>query len=87
MATDYKFQGWMGLSPEAAEGKMEWQTFEPKAFQEDDVDIQITHCSVCGTDIHTLRSAWGPAKYRENTLSSLVSPPSPSTFAFISPGV
>ncbi|CRK21679.1 NADP-dependent alcohol dehydrogenase 7 like protein [Verticillium longisporum] len=63
MSTDYKFEGWLGLSPESAEGKMEWGSFEPKKWTEDDVDIQITHCGVCGSDIHTLRSGWGAATY------------------------
>jgi alcohol dehydrogenase (NADP+) len=54
----YKFEGWMGLSPEAAEGKMVWQEFEPKPWEETDVDIKVTHCGICGSDMHTLRSGW-----------------------------
>ena len=56
--TDYKFQGWMGLSPDAVNGKMEWQSYEPKNWQETDVDIKVTHCGICGSDLHTLRSGW-----------------------------
>lgn len=56
--TNYDFEGWMGLGPEAAAGKMVWQSFEPKQWEETDVDIKITHCGVCGSDIHTLRSGW-----------------------------
>ncbi|KAF7935455.1 uncharacterized protein EAE97_008362 [Botrytis byssoidea] len=63
MSTDYKFQGWMGLDAEAANGKMVWQEFEPKPFEETDVDIQITHCGICGSDMHTLRSGWGASDY------------------------
>ncbi|KAH7120217.1 NADP-dependent alcohol dehydrogenase [Dactylonectria estremocensis] len=63
MSTDYTFQGWMGLSPEAVKGKMEWQSFEPKVWKEDDVDIQITHCGVCGSDTHTLSSGWKATTY------------------------
>ncbi|KAL1871511.1 putative secondary metabolism biosynthetic enzyme [Paecilomyces lecythidis] len=61
--SDYKFQGWMGLSPEASQGKMVWQEFEPKPWEETDVDIKVTHCGICGTDMHTLRSGWGPTDY------------------------
>lgn len=43
-STDYKFQGWLGLDKDSAKGKMVWQGFEPKPFEEDDVDIKITHC-------------------------------------------
>ncbi|KAL8420399.1 hypothetical protein RB594_003257 [Gaeumannomyces avenae] len=60
---DYTFEGWLGKGPEAAKGKMEWGQFEPKKWTEDDVDIQITHCGVCGSDLHVLGSAWFPTKY------------------------
>lgn len=43
-----------------AEGKMVWQRFEPKPFDEaGDVDIQITHCGVSSSDLHTLRCGRG----------------------------
>jgi alcohol dehydrogenase (NADP+) len=58
-----KFQGWMGLDKSAAEGKMKFQAFEPKPFKEEDIDIKITHCGVCGSDLHTLRSGWGNTSY------------------------
>ena len=58
MTQDYKFEGWMGLDKEAAEGKMVWQEFEPKEWEETDVDIKISHCGICGSDLHTLRSGW-----------------------------
>ncbi|OQE16117.1 hypothetical protein PENSTE_c025G03433 [Penicillium steckii] len=61
--TDYKFEGWMGLDSSAAEGNMKWQEFEPKPWEENDVDIQVTHCGICGSDMHTLRSGWGPTNY------------------------
>lgn len=57
-STDYKFEGWMGLGPEAGQGKMVWQEFEPKPWEETDVDIKISHCGICGSDLHTLRSGW-----------------------------
>jgi alcohol dehydrogenase (NADP+) len=55
---DYKFEGWMGLDASSAEGKMVWSEFQPKAWEETDVDIKVTHCGVCGSDLHTLRSGW-----------------------------
>jgi len=63
MSTDHKFQGWLGLDKDSANGKMVWQEYEPKPFEETDVDIKITHCGICGSDIHTLRSGWAPADY------------------------
>jgi len=56
--TDYKFAGWVGVDKNAL-GNMKWQEYEPKAWEETDVDIQISHCGICGSDIHTLRSGWG----------------------------
>ena len=58
LENDYKFEGWMGLDPSSAEGNMVWQEFEPKPWEENDVDIRVTHSGICGTDIHTLRAGW-----------------------------
>ncbi len=58
MSTPYKFEGWLGLDKGSAEGHMVWKEFEPKPWTEDDVDIKITHCGICGSDLHTLRSGW-----------------------------
>lgn len=55
---NYKFEGWLGLDPKSVEGNMVWQEFEPKLWEETDVDIQVTHSGICGSDIHTLRSGW-----------------------------
>lgn len=48
----------MGLDPSCFEGKMVWQEFTPKTWEETDVDIKISHCGICGSDLHTLRSGW-----------------------------
>ncbi|KAL3484821.1 chaperonin 10-like protein [Aspergillus germanicus] len=63
MSTDYKFEGWVGLDASSADGNMQWLDFEPKPWEETDVDIKITHCGICGSDLHTLRSGWGPTDY------------------------
>jgi alcohol dehydrogenase (NADP+) len=63
MATDYKFQGWMGLDSNSIKGNMVWQEYEPKEWAETDVDIQVTHSGICGSDLHTLRSGWGETDY------------------------
>ena len=67
--TDYEFKGWLGYDPESVKGNMKWDTFEPKKWTEDDVDIKITHCGICGSDLHTLKTGWGEAKYRTSHLS------------------
>lgn len=58
MSTEYKFEGWMGDDASSSEGKMVWRDFEPKPWEETDVDIRVTHCGVCGSDVHVLRSGW-----------------------------
>jgi hypothetical protein len=61
---DTKFEGWLGKDKDSVEGKMEWGQFEPKKWTEDDVDIEISHCGICGSDLHMLSSGWGPTPYR-----------------------
>jgi alcohol dehydrogenase (NADP+) len=41
---------------------MVYQEYEPKKWEETDVDIQISHTGICGSDLHTLRSGW-PTMY------------------------
>lgn len=53
-----RFEGWCAKDASSVEGKMVWESFEPKKWTENDVDIRITHCGVCGSDLHTLRSGW-----------------------------
>ncbi|KZO94054.1 GroES-like protein [Calocera viscosa TUFC12733] len=37
-------------------------SYAPKTWTEDDVEIAITHCGICGSDIHTLSGGWGPVR-------------------------
>jgi hypothetical protein len=64
---DTKFQGWLGKDKDAVKGKMQWGDFEPKKWSEDDVDIEISHCGICGSDLHMLSSGWGPTPYRTSS--------------------
>ncbi|EEY19043.1 NADP-dependent alcohol dehydrogenase [Verticillium alfalfae VaMs.102] len=63
MAPDYQFEGWMGEDESSAEGNMVWEKYDPKKWEETDIDIRITHCGICGSDIHVLRSGWRQAPY------------------------
>lgn len=63
MSTSYKFQGWLGHDTSSVEGNLKWQGYEPKTWEETDVDIKVTHCGICGSDLHTLRSGWGETLY------------------------
>ncbi|KAF1317263.1 Mannitol dehydrogenase, partial [Globisporangium splendens] len=37
-----------------------WQ-YESRVLGSEDVETKISHCGICGSDIHTLDSGWGPA--------------------------
>lgn len=54
------FHGWVAHD---AKSPLEYTSYEPKPFTETDIEISVTHCGICGTDIHTLRSGWAPADY------------------------
>ena len=56
MSQDYEFKGWMGLD-EKAIGNMKWQSFEPKPWEETDIDILITHCGFVTLARRLLRSS------------------------------
>lgn len=36
---------------------------ERRSLGDDDVELEITHCGVCHSDIHTARNEWGGTKY------------------------
>lgn len=57
-AADYKFEGWAAHDASSIEGNMKWQEIKPKAWEETDVDIKITHCGMCGSDLHFLSNGW-----------------------------
>ncbi|RVD84211.1 uncharacterized protein DFL_005973 [Arthrobotrys flagrans] len=57
MAKD-TFNGWVGKDLSAADGNLVWEAFTPKTWEETDIDIEVTHCGMCGSDVHTLRGGW-----------------------------
>jgi len=38
-------------------------TYNPPKLSENFVEIEISHCGICGSDIHTIDSGWGPTNY------------------------
>lgn len=56
MASDRTFTGWVSDSPQTAVGNMVWKDFLVKEWEEDDIDIRVTHSAICATDHHTLSS-------------------------------
>jgi alcohol dehydrogenase (NADP+) len=63
MSEDYKFKGWLGLDKTSAQGTLEWREYTPRTWSEELVDIEVSHCGVCASDLHTLRSGWGETPY------------------------
>ncbi|KAK7206660.1 chaperonin 10-like protein [Myxozyma melibiosi] len=57
------FTGYLGLDANSVNGNLVKGTFNPKVFSDDDVDLKISHCGMCASDLHTLRSGWGATPY------------------------
>jgi len=37
--------------------------YNPPKLADDFVEVKISHCGICGSDIHTIDSGWGPSNY------------------------
>ncbi|TBU30289.1 GroES-like protein [Dichomitus squalens] len=61
MSTNMQFKGYALIDP-SKWTDLQVREFKPKNFQPDDVEIAITHCGVCGSDVHTLTQGWGESK-------------------------
>ncbi|KAK8088142.1 alcohol dehydrogenase (NADP+) [Apiospora hydei] len=55
-----EFQGFM-INELGKYKEFKKQTFKPKVFGDNDIDIQIECCGVCGSDVHTVTGGWGEA--------------------------
>ena len=53
MTSDAKFEGWVGLDKESAKGNLIWQSYEPKKFEETDVDVSLTPLSTPNLGQHS----------------------------------
>ncbi|KAG1468175.1 hypothetical protein G6F56_003993 [Rhizopus delemar] len=58
--TENTFIGWTCTG----KGKLLTQMEHPmRPWDENSIELEITHCGICGSDIHTLDSGWGPTDY------------------------
>lgn len=48
---------------QSASSPLQSYSFERRDPRPDDVVIEIQYCGICHSDIHTVRSEWGPANY------------------------
>ncbi|KAI8072020.1 chaperonin 10-like protein [Thamnidium elegans] len=60
MADDRTFNAWACTGKDKPLTKMQLTLRE---WTEDCVELDITHCGICGSDVHTMDSGWGPTEY------------------------
>ncbi|KAG0288713.1 hypothetical protein BGZ98_004165 [Dissophora globulifera] len=53
--TSVSFKGWASTGTAV----LSEFTYHPRPFGPKDVEIEITHCGICGSDIHTITEGWG----------------------------
>ncbi|RSH94429.1 hypothetical protein EHS25_004232 [Saitozyma podzolica] len=58
--SQYTFQGWAARDNDDYKGSLKLQSFDPKPWDEDDVDVRIMYCGICGSDVHVLSGAFFP---------------------------
>ena len=52
-----------GLAVHAAGAELLPYKFDPGELQPGDVEIEITHCGVCRSDVHLIDNDWGTSRY------------------------
>ena len=54
MPTPPKFQGWVAEDASAVDGHMVWKEFQPKDWEETDIDIQVSQS--CNPNLELIRT-------------------------------
>ncbi|KAE8251585.1 hypothetical protein A4X13_0g3931 [Tilletia indica] len=62
-SSEIEFIGWVAKDKNAIKGEMVWEKYTPPKLTPDSVTIKIECCGICASDLHTISSGWGPAKY------------------------
>jgi len=52
-----------GFALKSQDGKFEPWTYQPRILDDDEVEVKISHCGICGSDIHTAFGGWGHVNY------------------------
>ncbi|CAK4932266.1 unnamed protein product [Aphanomyces euteiches] len=61
MATNNVYHGQAAFEPGL---HVKAHEYEARPFDEDfGVEIKVTHCGICGSDLHTITGGWGPITY------------------------
>ncbi|KAF8927283.1 chaperonin 10-like protein [Dissophora ornata] len=51
------FTGWAAVPD--GKGVLQKWSYHPRPLNEEDIEVEITHCGICGTDIHFSTEGWG----------------------------
>jgi hypothetical protein len=73
-ATDNHTEEIKGYAAFEAKGQLKPFAYTPRPLGEEDVDILITHCGICSSDLHTIDSGWGPSNFPGTLSLSSFSP-------------
>jgi len=60
MANSEQIQAWACFE---ASGEIKQWSYTPRPLGADDVEIKITHCGICGTDVHRIDANLGPSPF------------------------
>ncbi|OQR82605.1 hypothetical protein ACHHYP_15741 [Achlya hypogyna] len=61
MASNGVFHGQAAFAPGL---EVKPHTFQARTFdEENDIEIKVSHCGICASDLHTISGGWGPIPY------------------------
>ncbi|KAI8080224.1 alcohol dehydrogenase-like protein [Gilbertella persicaria] len=66
MTAGEKFTGYAGLEPFVLKDEkthLQVYQFEPRPLEDDEVEIKVSACGICGSDVHQLTNGWKRATY------------------------
>ena len=53
----------LGYAARDKDGHLSPYSFDRRSLKDDDVCIQITHCGICHSDLHSIKNEWGNSKF------------------------
>ncbi|KAJ1971543.1 hypothetical protein H4R35_005198 [Dimargaris xerosporica] len=62
-ASQPQFTTIRGYAAKDSKSPLELWEYTPRPLGSNDIEIKIDHCGICGSDIHTIDSGWGPTNY------------------------
>lgn len=62
-ASDKSVEPFVGLAVLQKGGDFVRFEYQPRPLADDDIEVDIHFCGICGSDLHTFDSGWGTAKY------------------------